>query len=260
MRLSGQNPTGVIVTGPFRSGTSLVSGILAHLGVFFGPPSEASPPPDRYNPLGYYQRREIIAANTRYIASAGGTLANPGTPETLLLSGDWRILANTSTSWQSHFPLWGMKDPRFSATLYSWVGVGRLDRAHIKVIRVKRQPAAVAASVMRHKEVREYCRNDLREALAMTEAYDANASLTAAQIGIPVCEVFYESLIADPLQEVNRLACYLGISDSLRIRRSSLLVGKRRALFAHYIRKAANPSLLANTIAKTVKARRPTTG
>lgn len=255
LRLPGHRPTGVIVTGPFRSGTSLVSGILADLGVFFGPLSETSPPPDRYNPLGYFQRREIVAANSRYIASAGGTLANPGTPEALLSNGDWKILANTSTSWRADTQLWGLKDPRFSATLLSWLSVGRFDSADLKVVRVRRNTSAAAASVMKHKEVREYCDSDFRKALAMTETYDENAALLAARIGTPVCLISYESLIADPRQEVERVASYLGLGSTCRISHASRLVGKRRALFAHYVRKAAAPALLADTIAKTVRAK-----
>lgn len=241
--------------GPFRSGTSLVSGILANLGVFFGPLAETSPPPDRYNPLGYFQRRELISANTRYIASAGRALASPGPPDALLVNGDRKILTSTSVSWRERAPLWGMKDPRFSATLHSWIAVGCLDRDHLRVIRVMRRPEAAAASVMKHREVRDYCGNDLGRALAMTEAYDTNAAWTAARIGIPVCEVIYESLIDHPAQQVELLADYLGIADARRIGRCRRLVGKRRALLAHYLRKAASPALLADTVAKTVRTK-----
>lgn|GEM_PF-2340834 len=255
MRRSGHRPTGVIVTGPFRSGTSLVSGILADLGVFFGSSAETRPPPDRYNPLGYFQRREIVSANSRYIASAGGTLANPGTPAALLSNGDWKILASTSLSWQEGTLLWGMKDPRFSATLPSWVSVGRFADSDLKIVRVKRDVGAAASSAMKHKEVREYCDNDPLQAIAMTKAYDDNAALMAAKLDVPVCVVSFESLIADPRPEVERLAHYLDIGSTARVGHASRLVGKRRALLAHYLRKAAAPALLADTIARTVRAR-----
>lgn len=153
-----------------------------------------------------------------------------------------------------------MKDPRFSATLLVWLRVGCLPRDDLRIVRVTRQAAAAAASVMKHKEVREYCGNDIREALAMTETYDANAVATAELIGRPVCTIAYEALIADPLREVTRLADYVGVPDTARIRHASRLIGKRRALFAHYLRKAADPALLANTIAKTARARRLPSG
>lgn len=246
--------------GPFRSGTSLVSAILAGLDVCFGPPAEASPPPDRYNPLGYFQRREIVSANARFIASAGGTQANPGTPEMLLKNGDWKILACTSLPWIENASSFGMKDPRFSATLWSWVHVRRFNRGRLKVIRVTRRTEAVAASVMKHREVREYCGNDFSRALAMTETYDINCAWTAKLLGVPACQIAYESLIADPRQEVSRLADYLEILDLARINRCTRLVGKRRALLDHYTRKLVHPTLLAETIAKTVKAKRPASG
>jgi len=153
-----------------------------------------------------------------------------------------------------------MKDPRFSATLHSWLNVGRLNRDHLKVVRVTRRPEAAAASVMKHREVSDYCGNDLGKALAMTEVYDANAAWTAGQAGIPVCEVAYESLITNPAHEVGRLANYLGIDDAARMRHCSRLIGKRRALFAHYIRKAASPGRLADTIVKTIRAKLPASG
>jgi hypothetical protein len=255
VRFPGQSSTGVIVMGPFRSGTSLVSGILANLGVFFGSLAETSPPPDRYNPLGYFQRRELISANTRYIASAGRTLASPGPPDALLVNGDCKILTGTSVSWRSQVPLWGMKDPRFTATLHSWLALGCLDADHLRVIRVMRRPEAAAASVMKHREVRAYCGNDFRQAMAMTAAYHTNAAWTAARLDSPVCEIAYESLVANPAQEVDRLADYLGITDAARIRRCHRLVGKRHALLVHYIRKAVSPALLADTVAKTVRTR-----
>lgn len=255
LRFSDPQSTGVIVIGPFRSGTSLVSGILANLGVFFGHSADTSPPPDRYNPLGYFQRREIISANTRYIASAGQTLADPGPPAALAQNGDRKILTSTSLSWRAQATLWGMKDPRFSATLHSWIVHGCLDREHLKVVRMMRRAQAASASVIKHREVREYCGNDFGNALAMTETYQANGAWTVASFGLQTCEISYESLIADPAQEVDRLANYLGIADPRQRMRCIQLVGKRRALLAHYLRKAASPSLLADTVAKTVRTK-----
>ncbi len=246
--------------GPFRSGTSLVSAILAGLDVYFGPAAEASPPPDRFNPLGYFQRREIVSANTRFIASAGGTQANPGTPDKLFENGDWKILASTSIPWVENAASFGMKDPRFSTTLWSWVQVGRLKRDGLKVIRVTRRLEAAAASVMKHREVREYCGNDFSRSLEMTEAYDVNSAWTADHLGIPVCQIAYEALIGDPTQEVARLADYLEVREPARIKRCARLIGKRRALLDHYVRKVSHPALLADTIARTVKAKLPVSG
>lgn len=255
MRHPGQRPTGVIVTGPFRSGTSLVSGILADLGVHFGPSAGIAPPPDRYNPLGYFQRREIVSANSRFIASAGRQLANPGPPDMLLSNGDLRIISSTSASWRANASLWGVKDPRFTATLLSWLDAGCFSDARLKMVRVRRAPGAAAASVMKHKEVRAYCDNDPLRAQAMTEAYDENAAWTAARVDFPVCTICFESLIADPLQEVQRLARHVGVTDASRIAHACRLVGKRRALIAHYAHKAIDPALLATTVTKTLRAK-----
>lgn len=48
-------PGGVVVTGPGRSGTSMVAGLLAAHGVFFG----TTKPADEHNPRGYYEHPAI---------------------------------------------------------------------------------------------------------------------------------------------------------------------------------------------------------
>jgi hypothetical protein len=48
-------PRGVVVMGPGRSGTSMVAGLLAAHGVFFG----TTKPADQHNPRGYYEHLAI---------------------------------------------------------------------------------------------------------------------------------------------------------------------------------------------------------
>jgi hypothetical protein len=247
--------TGVIVIGPFRSGTSLVSGLLAGLGVDFGDPAESAPPPDRYNPLGYFQRPKIVAANARYIASAHGSQERPGSPMALSLRGDRTILHAVDLSWRDGASIWGMKDPRFSATLLSWVEAGRIDRDRLRLVRVTRDIDAIAASVIAHREVKQYCGNSLARAVEMSRVYDSFATWDEENLGIPTCRIRYELLISQPASEVARLAEFVGTVDPAKVRHSARLIGRRRALFRHYVRKATHPTLLATTIIKTVRSK-----
>lgn len=250
-----QQSIGIIVIGPFRSGTSLVSGLLAGLGVNFGRLSETSPPPDRYNPLGYFQRPEVVSANSRFIVSARSTQEYPALPQDLSLHGNRDILGAVDLSWQDKVAVWGMKDPRFSATLLSWIEAGRISRNSLKLVRVMRNIEAIAKSIMNHREVREYCGSDRARAVEMSMRYDSLAAWTEENLGVLSFRVQYELLISQPATQVARLAEFIGAPDQSKVRRSTRLIGRRRALLHHYVRKVTHPTLLAATVAKTVRAK-----
>lgn len=102
----------VIVLGPYRSGTSLVSQVIETLGVDFGPNPERIAT-NRFNPGGYLERGDLNEINRRLITSAGRSLGDPGDPETLTRHADRTILDGVTFPWPAHKPLWGLKDPRF---------------------------------------------------------------------------------------------------------------------------------------------------
>jgi hypothetical protein len=65
------NTSVIFVLGCYRSGTSLVSSILAKLGVDFG---QQLYPSSSHNPNGYFESEQLIE-------KAGFTLAKPGHPQ-----------------------------------------------------------------------------------------------------------------------------------------------------------------------------------
>jgi len=58
-----------IVLGVMRSGTSLCSGMLSHLGVDMGKDRKA---PDKYNPNGYFEDKEVFDLNTKLLVLSNG--------------------------------------------------------------------------------------------------------------------------------------------------------------------------------------------
>ncbi|TAG96967.1 MAG: hypothetical protein EAZ09_05655 [Oscillatoriales cyanobacterium] len=72
------NTSVIFVLGCYRSGTSLVSSILAKLGVDFG---QQLYPSSSHNPNGYFESEQINHFNTQLIEKAGFTLAKPGHPQ-----------------------------------------------------------------------------------------------------------------------------------------------------------------------------------
>src|SRR5262245_9482610 len=115
----------VVVLGPYRSGTSLTAQILRELGVDFGPRTELIST-NRFNPGGYLERAHLNALNRRLILSAGRALGQPGNAETLSRIADASILQAVAFPWPGHGPIWGLKDPRFCATLKIWVNAGAI--------------------------------------------------------------------------------------------------------------------------------------
>jgi hypothetical protein len=72
----------VIVIGMHRSGTSLVAGMLAQLGVYMGPiqlpAAEAGERNEGLFTSGYAEAEELHVLNERLLARAGGSWCVPG--------------------------------------------------------------------------------------------------------------------------------------------------------------------------------------
>lgn len=128
---------GFIVMGPFRSGTSLTSRILSVLGVDFGP-QERMLDPDRFNPEGYFQHVDVRVANNRLIKSTGSIVAWPEHPLVLSGRGNLAVLKRARLDWMEGLRHWGIKDPRFCATLLSWISGDIFDPVKLSIIRVER--------------------------------------------------------------------------------------------------------------------------
>lgn len=237
--------------GPYRSGTSLVAQMLSELGVDFGPCEAFQTAPDRFNPGGYFQRRDVVNANRHLIESAG-TLALPIAPEDLLELGPASALEDINIGWSRGSSKWGMKDPRFSTTLLTWLRSGVFHDQDLKIVRVRRSLESIARSSLLHREVGSFCDYDYSRALTMASLYDEYANWHCAHLGLPVVEINYDHLIKQPKQAVARLARFVDEHSQERVERCLARIGKRRALLRHYAVKLANPQLTLETLKKTL--------
>lgn len=227
----------VIVLGPYRSGTSLTSQVIERLGVDFGPRAEwiAS---NHFNPGGYRERGDVNELNRRLIISAGRTLGAPGDPEGLTQLADRAILDGVSLPWPEHGAIWGLKDPRFCATLKVWFDSGALKADSIRIIHVVRDPGAIVRSSLEHPSVRKFCRGDAALARRMVRDYIDLAEWQLRTLGLPACQLQYEDMIADSIREVGRIAEWLGIDGRSRIRDAARCVGKRSAQGRYHLRRS----------------------
>jgi hypothetical protein len=230
---ANKSPSAVIVLGPFRSGTSLVTNLLSRLGLYLGP-EQALFSPTLHNMDGYYQRADITRLNTRFIQSAGYAVDDPGYPEKLIAKGDAEILKSAPLEWTSASPLWGMKDPRFCITLLAWLEAGIIKKDQLRLVHIRRNIDNMVNSALKHYDVKHYCRQDRHFARNLINHYDTLARWHVDELAVPTLDMSYEDLLSNPLGEVGRMADFMGVQDDKLIHSTARYVGKRNA-FLRYL-------------------------
>ena len=133
----------IAVIGMHRSGTSMLAGMLHHLGVHMG--TDLVMDNHVHNPLGYFEDRDFLRLNERILTAAGGGWAKPPGGEAIaevVKSGEFENeimeLAEARTE------PWGWKDPRTSLTLPVYQAV----LPDMKIIVINRQANAVVESLL----------------------------------------------------------------------------------------------------------------
>jgi hypothetical protein len=188
--VTNEQPTGAVVLGMHRSGTSAIAGFLAKAGFFAGEEADLLPAAED-NPKGFFERADVNALNDGFLGELGGAWDKP--PRRALTAERapaWRsqvldVLAGLAAG-AGDRPL-VLKDPRISLLLPAWLPV--LD-SRFAIIVVDRNPVDVALSVRRRD------RRPLYVALALWQAYCTE--LLAGLDGRRVLVVRYETFVEDP--------------------------------------------------------------
>lgn len=141
----------ILVVGPPRSGTSAVCHVLNECGIDFGDPADfVDPAVNLHNPV-FFELDELNDLNERMMERLGwrysdfnalplqedfdSSLADEFEPEVARLIGRF-----------GNAPSFGLKDPRFCFTLPLWVGLLLRLGIRVRILRTRRDPAAVASS------------------------------------------------------------------------------------------------------------------
>jgi len=217
-----------VVTGPFRSGTSLVARLLGTLGASAGPTEELYEPSD-WNPAGYIQRPDITAFNKRLIAQAGGHDGEPGTPEAIAAAAGVRDFAALDLGWMRGPGPMVVKDPRFCFTLLTWLRLQAFGDREVRLVMTSRQPADMIRSALSHYDVKHYCGNTPEGARRTLDAYAGGAEWHAAHAGLAVLTVRYETLDQEPALAVETLAAFMGVTDPGTITAAKAACGRGRS-------------------------------
>jgi hypothetical protein len=144
----------IVVTGMHRSGTSLVCQLLAAMGAPFGDES-AHLPADRWNPRGYFERRDVLDLNSRIVSGLPrtrsalatwiGRFAYASMPSDRAIARRARRRGAEVAGMRERCRDLAVKDPRFCLTLRYWDAAAPIER----IVVCLRDPAEVIASIRR---------------------------------------------------------------------------------------------------------------
>jgi hypothetical protein len=185
----------ILVLGPHRSGTSMVTRLINMMGAYFGP-EKSSLGFDESNPKGFWERRDVMRLNDAILHLRGCSWrelagwdinAMPTLHEEL--RRDMQLL---TLDLDAHRP-WVMKDPRLCLTLPCWAPLFEVPVAII----VYRNALETAQSLQKRNRL------SIELGLAMWELHAV--SLLNASRAMPRIFIKHSELIENPVAAVDYL-------------------------------------------------------
>ena len=185
----------VLVLGMHRSGTSLLGGVLQHLGLAL--PGEVIAA-DQHNPAGYFEWDQIVAIQERLLIdlerwwpSEQGCLPLPSDwlshPATLAAREQLRALISPEQLLQQG--PWGLKDPRCSRLLPLWLDLAQELDLPLRLVLACRDPSEVVASLM-HRD-QQITGMDYTRAQRLWWVHNTDVLQAAAAVALPVTVIDY---------------------------------------------------------------------
>ena len=231
----------------------MTAALCHRMGLDFGPREAFSPAADRFNPVEYFQRADIVRVNQTIVDSSMEAPLRPAPASGIHSDTFAALFDKLDMSWLASHRVAGLKDPRFSLTLPLWLGRRPWGDRRVHLIRGQRNLDSTARSAMRHHFVSEYCDGDFHKARALTECFDQSARRLCEDVSVPVHVMDYDRLLQDPVEETAALAAFLG-RDRACATHAAELVGKKASMVRHYGRKVLQPRLVLNATGKTLRA------
>ncbi|TXS91333.1 glycosyltransferase [Parahaliea maris] len=187
--------TNIVVLGMHRSGTSMVAGALVQNGMYVGADDELLAPQKGENPLGFFERTDVVELNDGLLAEASGSWYSP--PLSVDdIRGHGSEQKRIISALEQRSP-WLIKDPRMILTWSCWSEL----LAGSLAIYVYRNPRDVAVSLHRRNGF------PLALGLLLWERYNREALAVAAGMS-HVC-VSFDAIQADPGAELGKLSVAL---------------------------------------------------
>ena len=199
----------VLVLGMHRSGTSLLGGVLQHLGLSL--PGEVIGA-DQHNPAGYFEWDQIVEIQERLLIDLERWW--PSAQGCLTLPNDWLVHPATRAAREQIRSLlvaeqvlqrgpWGLKDPRCSRLLPLWSDLAKDLGLPMRLILACRDPAEVVTSLV-HRDG-PITGMDHNRAQQLWWLHNTEVLQAASREHLPVTVVDYGRWFSAPDQQLSFL-------------------------------------------------------
>ncbi len=200
----------VAVVGMGRSGTSTIARGLLAIGVDLGTNLMAADP--QVNPLGFWEDNDLHALCEKllvHLKMRGDSVrtvraAEWASPEVLELKTRAVTLVKERVT-ASRGNIWGCKNPRMALLMPFWLDVFAEANCRDRYVVAIRNPLSVANSIRRLGDA------DPRKTYAVWMAHNMGA-MQAVMRGKSCVVVDYDLLMAEPRQQLQRMASRLGLA------------------------------------------------
>ena len=193
------NTRPICVLGMHRSGTSMVTQLLAGCGVYLGEHDDLVAA-DQDNADGYWENKRFVDINEAVFALIGAGWDHPaGMPEGWESDGRFLRLRSRGLQLVEAFreSVWGWKDPRTTLVVPFWRSI----LPHLRPLICIRNPLDVALSLHR--------RNNFSYEAGIRLWYDYNLAALRALEGVERVVTHYDVFFERPAEELARVASAL---------------------------------------------------
>lgn len=184
----------ILVLGMHRSGTSAITRLIAMMGAYFGPESIALPP-DKDNPKGFWERRDVLACNRELLRLSGCVwhVVHRWDAQAVRVPLPLANHMRDIVAEMDRHDDWVLKDPRFCLTLPVW----RPLLTSCRIVLAYRDPSEIAQSLHQRNGM------PLEYGLALWEFHTVHA--IRAVHNLPVLFVDYKELLTNAAVETKQL-------------------------------------------------------
>lgn len=196
--------TAILVLGMHRSGTSALTWLLGQAGATL--PNDPLPP-QRDNPMGFWESRSLVAEHDRLLRLARSAWSDPRPLDLARLKSDElveakaRIGAAVTAAWLPS-PLIAIKDPRICRFAPLFVEVLQGLGLETRIVLALRSPESVVASL----QVREEMSAEYARLLWLRHMIDADR----ASRMLPRVAVDYDALVEDWRSAIPAVSSIIG--------------------------------------------------
>lgn len=185
--------TGVAIVGVHRGGTSAIAKVVHSLGAFMG---DDLYPPSQFNPQGYYEDKEIVAAHNTLM---NNDWTNPSV--NYYSKDEYKEYIGVLEKFTAH-DFWAIKDPRLCLCLPFLMQI----LPETKVIAVYRDPWYAASSLSQ------------REGFSLSVGLDITLRYLSKMIvntdSVDKLRIRYTDAIVSTDAAVNKIAEFLGVDTT----------------------------------------------